>query len=361
MYHLFAVGRDRLRNRHAGRGLSMDLETFVIRWRTQVQNRAEVNPAILAYWLFFIAPSCVFSRRLGPDSSFRLFTCAFPSCRTPCTAQASLIRHYREKHHDYMPLDIFGPVQLFRCLPCGLVWQRDEHLRLHQLTVGHLQVAARDGDLQAAATLDEIQQRRETRQQNVQAAQQQEHVALEAEWTRRIESLIDNVNVSVQEIDTTLALVHNTSTTDTVVALHSSSDLTARTTEVITITTDTSPITTPTTIREQSIETSVDSDATTPTSTQSTITPPPSPPPTQITVPALNTSNITNTQVVIQQQLRDVVDSVAVGLDTEDDDASPVQRLSQQMKRSLSVTLKFGTNKDNESDDEYEPAEKRSK
>ena len=118
------------------------LQVFIYKHR---QPGSDGNDSRVRMWLTRVAPSCVFK---VPFKNHPLcFICVI--CRTPCTHQISIVRHYREQHSDQLPTNIFGPPQNFSCELCQKVFKRETHLAQHMEGSLHQKNLAQSGDATA--------------------------------------------------------------------------------------------------------------------------------------------------------------------------------------------------------------------
>lgn len=200
-YSLFRVGRVHLTPSHQSTKFR-EIEKFIIKYRHLPVPASHVPANKLAYWLFFVIPSCVYPKRLEGGGPFAYqYQCSI--CSEVCRQQTSLIRHYREQHNSVLPADIFGLLEEFKCAPCGQVYKRREHLEAHEASMQHLQVAARNGDSLSIAAIEAIEQSKEmsafSKTLKLSHARQVEY----NEWSRRSHDvtiellLVEMVNTTV--------------------------------------------------------------------------------------------------------------------------------------------------------------------
>ena len=100
------------------------LYNFVIRYRSIVNSELD---EMIEFWLFNVAPSCCYPK-MTQNGSLE-FICCF--CDTRLKRTGALVRHYKEKHHEQIPKDIFGVNLLFFCHLCGTKYSRKEFYERH--------------------------------------------------------------------------------------------------------------------------------------------------------------------------------------------------------------------------------------
>ena len=86
-----------------------------------------------------VAPSCVRSR-IGIMGHAK-YHCCF--CQMKLGSRSAIIRHYDVKHPNRIPTNIFSDKKSLRCLPCGSLFSRHEHLRAHVRSAAHKQATQR--------------------------------------------------------------------------------------------------------------------------------------------------------------------------------------------------------------------------
>jgi hypothetical protein len=100
------------------------LYNFVIRYRSIVNSEMD---EMIEFWLFNVAPSCCYPKKTQNGSLE--FNCCF--CDTKLKRTGALVRHYKEKHHEQIPKDIFGENLMFFCQICGTKYSRKEFYERH--------------------------------------------------------------------------------------------------------------------------------------------------------------------------------------------------------------------------------------
>jgi len=103
------------------------LYKFIIQYRKEnIEDDSKLD-----HWLNFVAPSCVY-----PNKGF--FHCSF--CDSFYKTHYLLVRHYKEKHYEQIPKDIFGPCNIFKCENCDVSYFRKEHYIKHLESEKHQRV-----------------------------------------------------------------------------------------------------------------------------------------------------------------------------------------------------------------------------
>ena len=79
--------------------------------------------------MYEVAPSCTY-----PKKTDEKFCCVF--CDNQYARTGYIVRHYKEKHSNQMPQDIFGKEE-FKCDLCDVKFFRKENYKLHLESIKH--------------------------------------------------------------------------------------------------------------------------------------------------------------------------------------------------------------------------------
>jgi hypothetical protein len=109
------------------------LYNFVIRYRTTLIKEED---ELLELWLYEVAPSCCYPKK---NKGLMQFNCYF--CESWFKRTHSLVRHYKEKHFEQIPKEIFGAVPNFVCKICDVKYVRKEFYERHLESDIHKQKA----------------------------------------------------------------------------------------------------------------------------------------------------------------------------------------------------------------------------
>lgn len=170
----------------AGRSQFLNLEKFIKSYRPR--EVMAVTPELVT-WLTKVAPSCVYPVRFRGEGLH--YQCVF--CETPIKVQQSMIRHYREQHHDLMPHEIFGPVLEYRCKLCKIyVGKRQEHLDMHYKSLGHLEMLAAKGSVNAQNQVANYNEKKVLAHFNEKKEKRRKFEAEQTEWETLFQSVKAN-------------------------------------------------------------------------------------------------------------------------------------------------------------------------
>ena len=107
------------------------LYNFIFQYRT---STIEENDPFIDYWLYEVAPSCTYPSK--PDET-KMFCCVF--CDNQYSRTGYIVRHYKEKHSNDMPSNIFG-MDCIKCEACNVKFSRKENYKLHLQSLKHKMV-----------------------------------------------------------------------------------------------------------------------------------------------------------------------------------------------------------------------------
>ena len=116
------------------------LYNFILQYRKQEIKDDE----LLENWLFNIAPGCVYPEW---ESNKDVFKCVF--CPAEYKKTCHIVRHYKEKHNDQIPKEIFGPSINYDCEICNLSYVRKDYYIKH--LESELHKSKQDPDYQVKA------------------------------------------------------------------------------------------------------------------------------------------------------------------------------------------------------------------
>jgi hypothetical protein len=105
------------------------LYNFILTYRTIA---IESDDTFIEKWLYEVAPSCSYPRNLDGK---RKFCCIF--CENQYIRTAYLVRHYKERHVDELPRNIFGHSEEFKCDICNVTYARKENMQIHLQSLKH--------------------------------------------------------------------------------------------------------------------------------------------------------------------------------------------------------------------------------
>jgi hypothetical protein len=102
------------------------LYNFVFQYRTTAIKEDDL---LIDNWLYEVVPSCTY-----PKKPYEKFCCVF--CENQYARTGYIVRHYKEKHSNQMPQNIFGKEE-FKCDFCDVKFFRKENYKLHLESIKH--------------------------------------------------------------------------------------------------------------------------------------------------------------------------------------------------------------------------------